>query len=226
MRICFVCRKTEHRQRPRSYQPHKQVPSIDRNQLHQTKRALFKSPPSNHKRIFSATKSRSGSKRAKSDIDRTRIENSKRALWPCTSKNNVAGKTGHDRVQTSQSGEISGFGKRKREEQGMLTPHNTCARKLLFGDAAAVKGKKDFITAGDNIQRLRTGENKPQMSVSRDMTGGLSEVQRKVSFHGLSWHLVKSDQLQLGQLQLVALPLYAEMNTCSLIILNNLLFVH
>jgi hypothetical protein len=56
---------------------------------------------------------------------------------------------------------------------------------MLFGDAAAVKGKRDFITAGDNIQRLRTGENKPQMSVSRDMTGGLSEVQRKVSFHGL-----------------------------------------
>jgi len=169
------------------------VPSVDRNQLQQTKRALFKSPPSNHKRIFSATKSRSGSKRAKSDIDRTRIENSKRALWPCTSKNNVAGKTGYDRVQTNLSGEISGFGKRKREEQGMLTPHNTCARKMLFGDSAAVKGKGDFITAGDNIQRLRTGENKPQMSVSRDMTGGLSEVQRKVSFHGLSWHSVKSD---------------------------------
>jgi hypothetical protein len=64
------------------------------------------------------------------------------------------------------------------------------------------------------------------MSVSRDMTGGLSEVQRKVSFHGLSWHSFVSYQLQLGQLQLVALPLYAEMNTCSLIIFNNLLFVH
>jgi hypothetical protein len=64
----------------------------------------------------------------------------------------------------------------------MLTPHNTCARRMLFGDAAAVKGKRDFNTAGDNIQRLRTGENKPQMLVSRDVTGGLSEVQRKVSF--------------------------------------------
>lgn len=142
-------------------------------------------------------KSRSGSKRTKSDIDRTRIENSKRALWPCTSKSNVAGRTGNDRVQTSLTGEISGFGKRKREEQGTLTPHNTCARRMLFGDAAAVKGKGDFITAGDNIQRLRTGENKPQMSVSRDVTGDLSEVQRKVSFHGLSWHSVRSDQLQL-----------------------------
>jgi len=190
MQICCVYRKTEHRQRPRSFQPHKQVPSVDRNQLQQTKRALFKSPPNNHKRIFSASKSKSGSKRAKSDIDRTRIENSKRALWPCTSKNNVVGKTEYDRMQTSLSGEISGFGKRKREEQGMLTPHNTCARKMLFGDAAAVKGKGDLITAGDNIQRLRTGENKPQMSVSRDMTGGLSEVQRKVSFHVLSWHSV------------------------------------
>lgn len=64
---------------------------------------------------------------------------------------------------------------------------------MLFGDSAAVKGKRDFIAAGDNIQRVRTGENKPQMSVSKDMTGGLSEVQRKVSFHGLSWHSVKSD---------------------------------
>jgi hypothetical protein len=73
------------------------------------------------------------------------------------------------------------FRKRKREEQGMLTPHSTCARRMLFGEAAAVKGKSDFMTAGDNIQRLRTVESKPQTSVSRDVTGGLSEVHRKVS---------------------------------------------
>jgi hypothetical protein len=162
------------------------VPFVDRNRLQQTKRALFKSPSINHKRIFYDGKSRSGSKKAKTDIDRTRIENSKRALWPCTSKSNVTVNTGHDRIQTSLSGETSVFRKRKREEHGMLTPHNICARRMLFCDTTAVKGKIDCMTAGDNIQRLRTGENKPQvLSVSRDVTGGLSEVHRKVSFQAV-----------------------------------------
>lgn len=217
MSICFIYRKTEHRQRSKSYQPHKQVPSVDRNRLQQTKRALFKSPPNNHKRILSSTKSRLGSKKAKSDFDRTRIENSKRALWPRASKNNVAVNTGHDRVQTNLSGEMGVFRKRKREEQGMLTPHNTCARRMLFGEAAAVKGQNDFMSAGDNTEGFRTGENKPQTSVSRDVTGGLSEVHRKVSFCALSWHVVKS--VLTLPLALVSLT---EIYTRSVTSLNNL----
>jgi hypothetical protein len=53
---------------------------------------------------------------------------------------------------------------------------------MLFGSAAAaMKGGSDFMTAGDSSQ-IRTRENKPQMSVAKDLMCGLSEVHRKVSF--------------------------------------------
>lgn len=173
-------RKAEHRQRFKSYQPHKKVPSVDCNQLQKTKRALFKSPPGNHKGVSSASKSRSGLKKSKSDIDQTRARNSKCALWP--SEDNATVKTGSDRALTSLSGQINVYGKRRRAEGGISAQHK-CPRRMLFGGAAeAVKGESDFVTADDSSQNVRTSENKRQMSVARDLTGGLSEVHRKVSF--------------------------------------------
>jgi hypothetical protein len=53
---------------------------------------------------------------------------------------------------------------------------------MLFGSAtAAMKGESDFMTAGDSNQ-IRARENKPQVSVAKDLTCGLSEIHRKVSF--------------------------------------------
>lgn len=165
-------RKAEHRQRFKNYQPHKKVLSVDCNQLQKTTRALFKSPPGNHKGVSSASKSRSGLKKNKSDNDQTR------AFWP--SKDNATVKTGSDRALTSLSGQINVCGKRRREEGGR-SAQQKCPRRMLFG-GAAVKGESDFMTADDRSQNIRTSENKPQMSVARDLTGGLSEVHRKVSF--------------------------------------------
>jgi hypothetical protein len=136
--------------------------------------------------MCSSSKSRSGSKKNKSDIDRTRVQNSKRALWPSTSKDNATVKAGDDRALTNLSGQINVYGKRTREESGKPAQHKKCPRRMLFGDAA-VKGKSDFMIAGDKSQRVRTGENKPQVSsVSRDLTGGLSEAHRKVRFLAVS----------------------------------------
>lgn len=130
--------------------------------------------------VSSGSKSRSGLKKNKGDIDKTRARNSKRALWP--SEDNATVKTGCDRALTSLSGQINVYGKRRREEGGMSAQHK-CPRRMLFGaGAAAMKGESDFMTAGDSSQKVRTSENKPQMSVARDLTGGLSEVHRKVSF--------------------------------------------
>lgn len=156
------------------------MPSVDCNQLQKTKRALFKSPPGNRKGVSSASKSRPGLKKNKGDIDQTKAWNSKRALWP--SKENATVKTGSDRALTSLSVQINVYGKRRREEGGMSAQHK-CPRRMLFGGAAAaVKGESDCMTADDSGQNVRTSENKPQMSVSRDLTGGLSEVHRRVSF--------------------------------------------
>lgn len=167
-------RKAEHRQRLKNYQPHRKAPSVDSNQLQKTKRALFKSPPGNHKGVSSASKSRSGLKKNKSDNDQSR------ALWP--SKDNATVKTWSDRALTSLSGQINVYGRRRREEGGR-SAQQKCPRRMLFGGgAAAVKGESDFMTADDRSQNVRTSENKPQMSVARDLTGGLSEVHRKVSF--------------------------------------------
>ncbi|XP_021937969.1 uncharacterized protein LOC110838746 isoform X2 [Zootermopsis nevadensis] len=166
--------KSEHRQKSKNNHPHKQVSSADCNRLQQTKRALFKSPPNKHQRISSSSESRSGSKKNKSDIDRTRVQNSKRALWPSTSKDNAPVKSGDDGAFTNLSGQTSVYGKRTREESGMPAQYKKCPRRMLFVDGA-VKGKSDFKS-----QRVRTSENKPQVSsVSRDLTGGLSDVHRK-----------------------------------------------
>lgn len=173
-------RKAEHRKSFKNYQPRKKVPSVDCNQLQKTKRALFKSPPGNHKGVCSTSKSRSGLKKNKSDIDQTRAQNSKRALWP--SEDNATVKTGSDRALTSLSGQINVYGKRRREE-GVMSAQHKCPRRMLFGGAsAAVKGENDFMAANDSSQNVRSSENKPQMSVVRDLTCGLSEVHRKVSF--------------------------------------------
>lgn len=155
------------------------MPSVDCNRLQQTKRALFKSPPGDHKGVSSSSKTRSRSKKNKSTIDQTRAENCKCALWP--SKDNAAVKKGCDRALTSLSGQINVCGKRRREEGAMSLQHK-CPRRMLFGSAtAAMKGESDFMTAGDSNQ-IRARENKPQVSVAKDLTCGLSEIHRKVSF--------------------------------------------
>lgn len=180
--ICFIYRKTK-QQRSKNYQPCKQVPSVDCNRLQQTKRVLFQSPSNKHKKISSASKCRSVPKKNKSDIDRTTFQNSEHALWPSTSKDIAIKKEGHDRALTNLSGQINVYGKRRRDESGMPTQPNKCPRRMLFGDVTEVRGKSDFMAAGDKSQRVRIGENRPQVSsVSRDLTGGLSEVHRKVSF--------------------------------------------
>jgi hypothetical protein len=132
--------------------------------------------------MCSSSKSKSGSKKNKSDIDRTRFQNSKCALWPGTSKDYAAAKAEADLPLTNVCGQISVYGKRVREESGMPAQYKKCPRRMLFGDAV-VKGKSDFTTAGDKSCGVRTGENKPQVSsVSRDLAGSLSEAHRKVRF--------------------------------------------
>jgi hypothetical protein len=52
---------------------------------------------------------------------------------------------------------------------------------LFGGTTAAVTAESGSMTAGDSSQS-GTRENKPQVPVANDVTCGLSEVHRKVSF--------------------------------------------
>lgn len=164
--ICFICRKSKHWQRSKNNNYHlKEAPSADHNRLQQTKRALFKSPPFDHQRKCS----RSGSKKNKSNIDRNRVQRSRRALWPSTSKDNATLTTGDDRAHSNLSGLINVYGKRVRDECGVLAVRKNCPRRMLHGDAE-IEGDSDMIV-GDKCQR----------ALCRDPAGYLSEVNGDVT---------------------------------------------
>ncbi|XP_069681879.1 uncharacterized protein mi [Periplaneta americana] len=175
--IMVKMKKNENRQKSKSYQFHKKMPYADCSKLQHTKRALFKSPSNNIKRIPSASKCKSGSKKNKSDIDR--IMSSKRALWPSTSKDNA----GHDRALTNLSGHMNVYGKRRREENDTFAQVNKYPRRKLFGDVRS-RTDKNIMSVVDKSHSDKIGENKPQVpshtqSDSRDLPGGLSELHKK-----------------------------------------------
>ena len=145
------------------------MPSADTSKLQQTKRALFKSPPNVHRRVSSASKSRSGSKKDRGSIDRHKVQKSKRALWPVESNDCNNSRNGHDRALTNISGHINVNGKRKRDDNDVVVQSNKCSRKL-FSDSC--KTKTDKSHKGENA-------NHPVLS-HKSASAGLSEHHRKV----------------------------------------------
>ncbi|PSN41344.1 hypothetical protein C0J52_10385 [Blattella germanica] len=195
--IMMDAKKSDRRQKSKGTRPQKPVPFVDNSKLQQTKRALFKSPPSGQKRVPSASKSRSASKKDKNNVDLQRIQNSRRALWPSTSNESTTSRVGHDRALTNISGHINVYGKRKRGDDSVELKNNKCSRRLF--DDASVKEKTDFthtdVKASDKSQILRNGENDAHVSShtrsSQNKISGLSEHHRKVRIEGLSKHSIK-----------------------------------
>ncbi|KAJ9584093.1 hypothetical protein L9F63_021565 [Diploptera punctata] len=173
-------KKNGRRQKSKNVRLQKEVPSAIVTRIQQTKRALFKSPPNVQRRISSASKSRSGSKKDRSTVDRNKIQNFKRALWPSESSESNKSRTRHERVLTNISGHINVNEKRKREDSDAIMHSNKCSRKL-FSDSPK---RKSNLTNDKSCRSNDNGENGLQAlnrnhSAHKNSSAGLNERHKK-----------------------------------------------